>query len=121
MAFETIEEVHDRHLHILWTSGDPLTAEHMVLMYATNSLLLGWWDEVTVIVWGAAQVAVKEHAGIREKMEEAKKAGVKFTACLRCAQLLGTEDAMEEAGVETLYWGEKLSQLQQGGKQLLSV
>ncbi len=121
MAFEKIEDVNERHLHILWASGDPVTAEHMVLMYATNSLLLKWWDEVTVIVWGAAQLVVKENASVRESMEKAKEAGVKFTGCLSCAMNLGTEDAMKEAGVETIYWGGKLAELQQNGKHVLSV
>ena len=40
-------------LYILWTNPDPLTAEKMVFMYAKNSRLQGWWDDVTVILWGA--------------------------------------------------------------------
>ena len=42
MSFNQVSEVTDRHLHILWTNGDPVTAEHMVMMYATNSLLNDW-------------------------------------------------------------------------------
>ena len=45
----------DKHLYILWTSGDPVTAEHMVMMYSTKARLYNWWDKVTVIIWGAAQ------------------------------------------------------------------
>ena len=54
-AFEQIEEVRERHVHILWTNADPDTSEHMVMMYATNGLLRGWWDQITVIIWGATQ------------------------------------------------------------------
>ncbi|NLY36317.1 MAG: DsrE family protein, partial [Tissierellia bacterium] len=39
---------------ILWTSGDPITAEFMVFMYAENSLIRKWWEEVEIIVWGAS-------------------------------------------------------------------
>ena len=42
-----------RHLNILWTNADPLTSHNMVVMYATNAILRQWWDEVTVIIWGA--------------------------------------------------------------------
>ena len=29
-------------LYILWTNGDLVTSEKMVLMYAVNSVLKGW-------------------------------------------------------------------------------
>jgi hypothetical protein len=35
------------HLYILWTNGDPITAEKRVFMYGINSLLKGWWEKVT--------------------------------------------------------------------------
>ena len=43
MAFSNIEEVSDRHLHILWTNADPETSENMVMMYARNAMLNEWW------------------------------------------------------------------------------
>ena len=41
------------HLFILWTNCNPITAEKMVFMYSSNPLLKGWWEHVTLIVWGA--------------------------------------------------------------------
>ena len=38
-----------QHLHILWTNADPVVFDKMVLMYAVNSLVRGWWEKVTVI------------------------------------------------------------------------
>ena len=43
-----------KSLYILWTSVDAVTAEKMVLMYGHNALLKGWWEDVTIIIWGAA-------------------------------------------------------------------
>ena len=40
-------------LYILWTNDNLDTSRFMVMMYATNSRLKGWWDGVTVIIWGA--------------------------------------------------------------------
>jgi len=42
-----------KKLYILWTNADPITSEKMVMMYAINSKLNYWWDEVTIIIWGA--------------------------------------------------------------------
>ncbi|MEA4923129.1 MAG: DsrE family protein [Eubacteriaceae bacterium] len=108
-------------LYILWTTGDPVTSEHMVLMYATNALLNGWWDEVTVILWGAPQKLARDNDAIKLKMEVAEEAGVNFSACLSCAINLGTREYMENAGIEVIKWGEKLSGLIKSGEHVLTV
>ena len=121
MAFQNIGEVGERHLHILWTSADPVTAEHMILMYAKNSLLNEWWDRVTVIIWGAAQKLAVENESVRFEMSNARDLGVEFSACASCAGNLGTAGALEADGVEVIRWGEKLSLLMQNGKHVLSL
>ena len=121
MAFEHIEEVSERHLHILWTNGDPDTSENMVLMYARNAMLNGWWDKVTVILWGAPQKLIFENEAVHLKMELARQVGVEFTACISCALNLGKEEALCEEGIEVIRWGEKLSLLIQNNKPLLTI
>jgi hypothetical protein len=37
-----------KRLYILWSNQDPVTAEKMVFMYALNSKLRKWWDEVII-------------------------------------------------------------------------
>jgi len=54
------------HLYVLWTNGDTITAEKMVFMYTINSLIHGWWEKVTLIIWGAPAKLVSEDAKIRE-------------------------------------------------------
>jgi hypothetical protein len=121
MAFENIDEVTERHLHILWTSGDPVTAEDMVLLFSRNAMLNSWWDKVTVIVWGAPQKLIFESEAVKLKVEIAKQAGVEFTACVGCAANLGLVEALEEEGIECVRWGERLSLLMQKGKHVLTV
>lgn len=95
-----------KHLYILWTNADPLTSEHMVLMYSTNALLNGWWDRITIIIWGATQKLALENDAVRLKIEVAREAGVEFSACLSCAVNLGTRSALEDSGIEVIKWGE---------------
>ncbi|MBR6444443.1 MAG: DsrE family protein [Firmicutes bacterium] len=111
----------DKHLYILWATGDPVTSEHMVLMYSTNAMLYGWWDKVTVIIWGAAQKLAAEDEAVRLKMDIAKKAGVEFTACVSCAVNLGLKEKLENDDIEVIRWGEKLSKLMQEGKHIITV
>ena len=76
-------------LTILWTNGDPVTAEYMVLMYAVNSIKNSWWEKVEIGVWGGATKLVQENRHIREKLLEAMGKGVRVRFCKGCAEELG--------------------------------
>ena len=121
MAFENVEEVGARHLHILWTNADRQTSEKMVFMYSENSMKNGWWDKVTVIVWGATQKLLADDAELLARMHELQALGVVFSACLTCSNKLGLTEFLEGEGIETVRWGKKLTDLLQNGKHLLSI
>jgi len=40
---------------ILWTSDNKETAMNMICLYAHNAKLLGWIENVTILIWGASQ------------------------------------------------------------------
>ena len=42
-------------LAVLWTSGDPDVAHRVAFMYSHTAKKVGWFDEVTLIVWGPSQ------------------------------------------------------------------
>jgi hypothetical protein len=109
------------HLYILWTNGDPITAEKMVFMYGVNSLLKGWWEKVTLIIWGAPAKLCAEDRAIQEKVRKALDAGIHVTACKACADQLGATEALEKMNVEVIYWGEPLTKLLKSGETLLTI
>ena len=109
------------HLFILWTNGNPITAEKMVFMYGINSLLKGWWKHVTLIVWGAPAKLVSEDVNIQEKINEALSAGVHITACKACADQLGVTDILEKMNIEVKYWGEPLTEILKTEATLLTI
>ncbi len=111
----------DEKMYLLWTNGDTITSEHMVMMYATNGMLNSWWDEVTVIIWGASGPALLKSEALKVKMEVAQEAGVHFSACVSCANNLGITKDLEELGVEVIRWGEKLSNLMKDGAHIISI
>jgi hypothetical protein len=108
-------------LYILWTNADPITSEKMVFMYATNSMLHGWWRNVTVIIWGATAKLAAENGVIQERIRLAQQAGVFFSACIACAEQLGVADKLKELGVEVKGWGAGLTDLLKDGERLLTV
>ncbi len=108
-------------LFILWTNADALTAEKMVMMYATNSMIHHWWDEVTVIIWGATAKLVSENELIRMKIQLAQNAGVRFSACKACTDQLGVSDHLAALGIEIKYWGVGLTDILKGEGKLLTI
>ena len=111
----------DNHLHILWTNADLHTAQYMVMMYATNSMLHHWWDHVTVIIWGATAKLAAENTTIQQSMKIAMQAGVKFSACVSCAVQLGVKQKLKDLDIEVIPWGEPLTRILKENANLITV
>ncbi len=109
------------HLYILWTNDNPITAEKMVFMYAINSLRQKWWQEVTIIIWGATPALVAENTDMQEKIQEAQDAGVHLSACKACADQLGVTKTLEELGIAIEFWGQPLTDLLKNDEKLLTI
>lgn len=108
-------------LFILWTNADILTSDKMVMMYATNSMLQNWWDEVTVIIWGATAKLAAENEFIQTKIKIAQHAGVQFSACKACADQLGATNTLTDLGIELRYWGEGLTDILKNEEKLITI
>ncbi|RLB69426.1 MAG: DsrE family protein [Deltaproteobacteria bacterium] len=109
------------HLHILWTSGQVETARKMVFMYGKNSLLRGWWDRVTIIIWGAATQLAAENELIQDGLRDLRETGVELLACRACAEQLKVVDELEQLGVKVIYTGELMTRLLKDNEKLLTV
>jgi hypothetical protein len=112
---------HENHLYILWTDDNPITADKMMFMYGINSLKNGWWEQVTIIVWGAAAQLASRHLVVQQRIQEALAAGAKLTACKACADQLGITESLEGQGIEVEYLGETLTEILRSGKTLLTI
>jgi len=111
----------ERTLHILWTNADINTSLHMVMMYATNSMLRHWWDKVVVIIWGGTAKLVAENETVQERMKMVMQAGVEFSACIACANVFGVVETLQNLGIEVIPWGQKLTEIMQENGKLLTV
>jgi len=106
---------------ILWTSDNKETVENMVLLYAHNAKLKSWMEEVTILVWGASQKLIHEDKDIQEKIKQMSKDGVKFIACLKCADNLSITSTLESCDINVYYTGELLSQWIKSGDTIITV
>ena len=109
------------HLYVLWTNDNPITAEKMVFMYTVNSLIHGWWEKVTLIIWGAPAKLVSEDDNIQKLVKEALEAGVHVTACKACSDQLGVTETLENLNIEVKYWGIPLTEILTSEEILLTI
>ena len=109
------------HLYILWAGGDPVTAEKMVFMYSMNALRNGWWQQVTIVVWGASATLVPKDEAIQRLIQSAGDLGVRFTACKACADQLGVTGRLEALGIQVDYLGTFLTDLLKSKAPLITV
>ncbi|ONI38395.1 DsrE family protein [Candidatus Epulonipiscium fishelsonii] len=108
-------------LNILWVNDNVETAHLMVFMYAINSKLKGWWDDVNLIIWGATAKLVATDKGIQEKIKMAQHAGVKIEACRACSDQFGVTQDLIDLGIELKLMGEPLTQILKEDAKLLTI
>ncbi len=111
----------EERLHILWTNSNLNTAHKMVFMYGINAKKVGWWEEVTIIIWGDTARLVAEDEGIQEKIKMALHVGVKVSACIACATEFGVVEQLEAQGIELIPWGLPLTELIKGKAPLITI
>ena len=110
-----------QHLYVLWTNDNPVTAEKMVFMYTINALVHGWWENATIIIWGATATLVNDKTEIQALVRKAQEAGVHLTACKACADQLGVTDTLKKLGIEVKYWGVPLTDILKNNEKLLTI
>ena len=108
-------------LHILWTNDNVITAEKMVFMYAINAKRRGWWENVTLIVWGATAKLVAENERIQDLIAEARENGIYVTACKACSDQLGVSEILEAHDIEVQYLGVALTNVLKNDEKLLTI
>jgi len=108
-------------LLILWTNAQKETVHNMVFMYSVNARLYGWWDEVTLLIWGEPARLTVEDAAVQADIARAREVGVRVIACKACAQNLGVVEQLESLGVEVFYTGVFLTEWLKSGEKVLSI
>lgn len=96
-------------LVIVWTSDDPYLAERMVLMYAHAAKSNGWFNEVTLIIWGPSAKMVSENLKIQKKLKAMQKDGVEIQACIACASAYDVVEDLKNLDFEVKGMGKPLT------------
>ena len=119
-ALDIKDETSEDHLVIVWTSDDPYTAERMVLMYAHAAKTAGWFDEVTLIIWGPSAKMVAENIKIQEKLKDMQNDGVEIRACIVCANIYEVTEELKALDFDVQGMGVPLTDYLKKGAHVLT-
>ena len=108
-------------LLLLWTNGEKDTSLNMVFMYAINSKLNHWWDEMVLLLWGAPSGLAARDSEVQDEIARAQQSGVRVIACKKCAENLGVVEKLEQQGIEVFYTGVFLTDWLKSGDRVLSI
>lgn len=107
-------------LAVLWTSGDREVALNVAFMYTYNAKAQGWFDQVTLIVWGPSSRLLSEDEELQEYVGRMAEAGVEVVACRACADSYGVTGVLEAMGIEVKYMGAPLTEMLKGDWEVLT-
>lgn len=107
-------------LVVLWTSGDREVALKMVFMYTINSKKYGWWDDITLLVWGPSAKILSEDRELQAEIEKMIGAGIVVEACKGCSDQYEVSEKLEKIGVNVLYTGTVLTDYLKEGRHVLT-
>ncbi|MGB8077100.1 MAG: DsrE family protein [Gallionella sp.] len=116
-----MDESEQAKLLILWTSGDREVALNMMTMYARNSIKNGWWEHISLILWGPSQRLFINDPEVRSEVEELQKMGVRVMACVACADKYGLTEALRSTGVEVFGMGPVLTNWLKSGNRTITL
>ena len=86
-------------LAVLWTSGDPDVANRVAFMYTHTAKKAGWFDEVTLIIWGPSQKLLLEKKELQAKVKAMQDDGIIVEACIACAVSYNIVDDIKALGI----------------------
>ena len=107
-------------LLVVWTSADRDVALNMVLMYAQNAQRNGWWQQVTLLIWGPSQQLLLQDAEIGDKLTEMRQDGVRLIACRGCADKYGIANDLTSRGIEVFGTGPTLTDWLKSDSRVIS-
>lgn len=108
-------------LNILWTTDNKDTVFNMLVMYATNSRMNGWWQEVNLIIWGASARLIATDKQVQTEIAEMINLGISIEACKACSDNLGVSAELTKLGINVRYMGEALTEYLKSGENLITI
>lgn len=108
------EKPGNEKLVIIWSSSERDVALKMVFMYTYNSKKYGWWDDITLVVWGPSAKLLAQDKELQENIKQLINSNVVVKACKLCADQYGVSEKLEGLGIIVKYMGELTDYIKEG-------
>ena len=109
-----LEKSGKEKLVMIWSSADRDVALQMVFMYTSNSRKFGWWDDVTLVVWGPSARLLAEDQELQENIKRMIDDGIVVKACKLCSDSYGVSGKLEALGIIVKYMKELTDYIKEG-------
>ncbi len=93
----------------------------MLVMYATNAKIKGWWNEVNLIIWGASSKLAGNDLQVQAAISEMISHGVHVEACKKCSDNFGVSETLVNLGIDVRYMGEPFTNYLKSGEKVLTI
>ncbi len=100
----------DKGLVVLWTTGEKDVFTKMLYIYTINAKKQGWFDDVTMIVWGPSAKLLAEDKELQNLIKKLEKAGVKLEACSWCTEQYGVTEDLKKLGIDVRGMGKSFTE-----------
>ena len=109
-----------KKLYVLWTTGEKDVALRMIFIYLMDAKSMGWWDEISLIIWGPSAKLVAENRLIQRELDMIMQSGITVEACQGCTEAYGVTEKIRSLGIEVRFMGESLTEYLQSGDKLVT-
>ena len=89
-------------------------------MYTHNAKKHGWFDDVTLIVWGPSAELLTRDPTLQDAIRTMIAVGVVVKACKACSDAYGVSDQLSALGIDVKYMGTPLTEMLQGDWKVLT-
>lgn len=107
-------------LAVVWSSGDSEVAHKVCFMYTQAAKKAGWFDDVTLIVWGPSSRLLAGDRELQSKVKAMIDSGVDVQACVVCADIYGVAETLRQMGITVRGMGKPLSEMLKSDAKVLT-
>ncbi len=114
------ENPNKEKLVVILSSSDPLVADRVALMYGGAAKHNGWFEDVTLLLWGPSTKMVAENKDIQAKIKRMMDLGIPVRACIACTDSFGVTEELKELGYDVDFMGVPLTNYLKEGYNVLT-
>lgn len=105
---------------ILWTTEEKEVAMKVVLPYVFHGMATGWWEEISLIIWGPSVRLVATDPEVAAMVRDILDSPIRVVACKLCTDKYEVTDFYHKMGIETEYVGAGLSSAIKSDEKVLT-